>query len=178
MNRIVAAVAGAALLTAGPALAAPYHGGGGHQSVSAGASGRSGNGFRAGAYSGFHGGYRGGGSNGYHGGYGGGYYGHRGYGGYPYFFGGLGLGFGLASAFYDPWYYDYAPYYGYYGYEVVTPAPAAAYDDPWTWDDGAEDAAAPPQAAAPQASAQATTPQACGAWSWDANKGKYNWVPC
>lgn len=152
MKTLLTALASASLLVAplaaGPAYASPQtHGGGGHASFrGAGAPG-----------GGFRGGYRGAGFRG--GGFrGGGFRGGGWYGGYPYFWGGALLGFGLGAAFFDPWWYGYPAYAGYYG--------------PYGYADAYPDGPPP----APQAQAQ--TPQACGSWVWDASQSKYNWVAC
>ncbi len=99
-------------------------------------------------HGGFHGGYHGG-----YGGYRGGYRGYRGYGGYPYFVGGVLLG----AALWSPWYYGYPGYY----YD---------YPDPYYY--------GPPVAAPPPGVAPAPAAPACGSWVWDAANAKYNWVTC
>ncbi|MDR3509415.1 MAG: hypothetical protein P4L64_16100 [Caulobacteraceae bacterium] len=89
---------GAAMATATPADAAPWHGGGGR---------------------GYYGGYHGGGYGGYRGGYGG-YRGGYGWGGGALVAGLAGLAVGAAIAephyYAPPAYYGYARPYGYYGY--------------------------------------------------------------
>lgn len=142
----------------------------------------------------------------YRGGYRG--WGYRGgWGHYPYFWSGVGLGLAFGYPWYDPWYYGAAypyPYYGYYGYygdyDVSDAPPPSGYQDPWSYDYGSgsgpppasapqyEDApprqsapyqSAPAQSAPPAAApGQAQPPQACGSWSWDPARSKYNWIPC
>ena len=118
MNKTLATLAGAAALIAAPlalpsaALAQNHNGGGGHAGgghagggFHGGGVARGGGGFHGAAYSGYRGGYRGGG---------GGYW--RGGRWYGYGAGaalGLGLGLALTSPYYDGYYDDAYPAYGY-----------------------------------------------------------------
>jgi hypothetical protein len=163
LKSIIAALAGASLLAIAMPAAAQHAGGGGHGGSSGG--GMHSGGFSHGGVAGrpgfegghFHGGFSHEGFAGrpgfdgdrFHRGF------HRGFGGDPFAFAGLGLGFALGLNAYDPWYYD-GPYYGYY--PDYPPPPAYSY-------------APPPANAAPP-------PAACGSWSWDAARQAYNWVPC
>ena len=71
----------------------------------------------------------------------------------------------LGASLADPWYYGYPAYYGYPGY----------YD----YDDGYYDGyAAPGYAYPPPPQGQAAPNTACGSWSWDPARAKYNWIPC
>jgi hypothetical protein len=135
LKSLIAALAGASLLAIAMPAAA-QHGGGGH-----GGGGFSGGGMHSSG--GMHGGgmHSGGFSRGGfagHRGFDGGHFHrefHRGFGGDPFAFSGLGLGFALGLNAYDPWYYD-GPYYGYSAYPArpayAAPPPVACGS--WSWD--------------------------------------------
>jgi hypothetical protein len=139
MNKLLAAVA-CATVVAAPLAMAPS------ESMAAPHGG------------GFHGGY--GGFRGGYGGFRGGYYGWGGY--------GWGYGFGLGAALWDPWFYDYPPYY--YAY----------YPAPYYYGDyGYAPPPRPPaQTGAAPAQSQAPSGAACGNWSWNSAQSKYDWIPC
>lgn len=83
-----------------------------------------------------------------------------------FFFADFGFGYPFGLSAFDPWYYGYYPgYYVPYGPPPVYYLPPPSYYAP-------NAAPPPPAASAPQ------PPAACGAWSWDATKQVYNWVPC
>jgi hypothetical protein len=157
LKTIIAALAGASILTLSVPAAAQQHGGEGwgHGSSGSGRVGHSatgGNFPRGGFSSGGFAGRRFDGARGF-----------RNFHDRSFAFAGLGLGFALGLSFYDPWYYDW-PYYGYYA-----PYPSApAYYDGYP----------PPPVAAPPPAAAAPPPAACGSWAWDSAKQTYNWVPC
>jgi hypothetical protein len=103
--------------------------------------------------------------------------GYYGYGGYPYFYGGLGLGLALGAtyAYNDPWFYGYDGYYGGYGAPDVISERQTYVSEPPPADYGPDGAYAL-QNQRPQANAPTGT--ACGAWKWDESETTYHWIPC
>ncbi len=154
MNKLLIALASAALIAA--PLSASAHpggggGGGGFHGGGGGAVAHSGGGFHGGG--GYGGGYRGGDRGGY-GGYRGG-----GYGGYGY---GAALGFVAGAALASSWSDDGAAYGYDGGYDTDVAYGAPAYDQSYV--DNSQQAGPPPNGAA------------CGQWVWSQDAGKYNWV--
>ena len=195
LKTVLVTLASASLLAAPlPVFAQSHHGGGGSagHGASSGGGRHGAGGFGRGTASGHAAGGRGGGSHisgGQAGGnrHGGGYrvagrgYGdghgrdrrsyssHRGYGGYPYYYGGgFGLGFALSRSSGYPSYYS-TPYYGYYDtpyyglYESRTVVVDQQYLDPRTYD---------------TAPVRGPPADACGSWAWDEAAAVYNWIPC
>jgi hypothetical protein len=176
MKKIVAALLGAAMLTA-PAAALAQHGGG-----------HGGGGFHGAGFGGYRGGY--GGYRGY-----GGYHGW-GWGGYGF---GLGLGLGALWAWDYPYYgyygypaFYYPDYYGYYGYPAYYAPTDYSSDDydggygasgAWNGNTYGSSYASPAQGQAlakPQGSNLAPPSagpngQTCGKWVWRTDRSQYVW---
>jgi hypothetical protein len=168
MKTLVAALAGAALITAPMTVQAQSHGGGHGGGGHGFGGGFHGGGFHGG---GFHGGFRGGGF-------------HRGFGFYgaPFFY---GAGLGLGLAYYDPWFWGY-PGYGYYGYPAYydydydygddyAPPPGGYSGGYYRGTMPEDDAATGPNAGPAGSEAAPPAARACGTWRWDSTAQKYQW---